>query len=929
MDKAYDPAAHEARLYDWWEAQGFFRPETQVALGQVEVGAAPFVISMPPPNVTGALHMGHALTAAVQDLMIRYHRMRGHPALWVPGTDHAGIATQNVVERALAQEGTSREALGRAAFVEKVWAWKAEYGGRITVQHRRLGVSADWARERFTLDEGLSKAVNEAFVRLYDQGLIYRGTYLVNWCPRCRSVISDIEVEHEEVQGKLYEFNYPLDGGGFIPVATTRPETILGDTAVAVHPADPRYAGMAGRTARVPILGRPIPVIEDEHADMAFGTGAFKVTPAHDPNDYEIGRRHGLAEINVMQPDGRMNEAAGPYAGLDRFEARAKLWADMAAAGLVVGTQDHVHSVGHCERCHTVIEPLLSTQWFVRMAPLAEAASRAVADGQVRFVPERFTAEFQRWMGAIRDWVISRQLWWGHRIPVWYGPDGTIFAGRNEAEARARAKDHYGVSGVGSGEAGAGSGAPGVNLGAAGAELGALEPDLRQDEDVLDTWFSSALWPFSTLGWPEETADLATYYPTSLLETGYDILFFWVARMIMMGLAMTGKVPFHTVYLHGMVRDAIGRKMSKSLGNVEDPLDKIGTYGCDALRFTLVTGSTPGVDIKLSDERLEGSRNFANKLWNVGRFIISNLGEDFRPAPYADLEAGWDRLELADRWILSRHNRTVAEVTRLCELHQYGEAGRQLYDFLWREVADWYVEAAKIRLYGGDAAAAGAVRQVLYAVFERSLRLLHPFMPFVTEAIWGYLPKMAPAEAADAASPPALMMSRWPAAGRQDQAAEDDFELLQALVRGVRNARAEYDVEPGKRVPATVSAGASAPMLVAERSTLAALARLDEAALGISAAASAPAEAHATVVVGDGVAAWLPLAGMIDLDRERARLAAELAAARGEVERLRGTLANEHFTSRAPAAVVARERERLAETEARVAALAGRVEDLG
>ncbi|MFN2114599.1 MAG: valine--tRNA ligase [Anaerolineae bacterium] len=893
MDKTYDPAAHEARLYDWWEAEGFFTPERQIELGQADPDAEPFVISMPPPNVTGQLHTGHALTAAMEDLMVRYHRLRGVPTLWIPGTDHAGIATQSVVERHLAEEGTTREELGREAFVDRVWDWKEKYGGRITEQHRRLGVSVDWDRERFTLDEGLSRAVTEAFLRLHERGLIYRGTYLVNWDPALQSVISDIEVEYKDVPGTLYTFLYPLEGGGSVPVATTRPETILGDTAVAVHPEDDRYAHLVGRTALVPMLNRRIPVIADSYVDREFGTGALKITPAHDPNDYEIGKSHGLEQINILAPDGTLNEAAGPYAGMGRLEARERLWSDMAAAGLTVSEEDYVHSVAHSQRSHGVVEPMLSTQWFVKMVPLAEPAIEAVRDGRVRIVPERFAKEYYRWMENIRDWVISRQLWWGHRIPVWYGPDGQAFAARDEADARDRARAHYGD-----------------------------DVDLERDEDVLDTWFSSALWPFSTLGWPERTADFERFYPTSTLETGYDILFFWVARMIFMGLEMTGEVPFDTVYLHGLVRDADGRKMSKSLGNAMDPLELIETYGCDAVRFTMVTGSTPGVDMKLTDERLEGSRNFSNKLWNVGRFILSNLDDDFQPVTLEEVEAEWDELPLADRWIVSRANRVTAEVTRLFDAHQYGEAGRQLYDFTWSELADWYVEASKVRLYGDDAAAAATARRVLVAVFERALTLLHPLMPFVTEALWQNVPR-----GADAA--PALIVSRWPAPGRVDDTVEADFALVRDLVRGVRNARAEYDVEPGKRIAAIVSAGERAAVLERQAPVMCALARLDEAALVVADGAAPPDEAHATVIVGDGVEAWLPLAGMVDLDRERERLGAECDAVAAEVQRVEGVLANEQFVARAPAEVVQRERDRLEEAAARLATLRDKLEQLG
>jgi valyl-tRNA synthetase len=692
------------------------------------------------------------------------------------------------------------------------------------------------------------------------------------------------------VTGRLYTFRYVLEGGGEIHVATTRPETILADTAVAVHPDDPRYTELVGRTARVPILDRRVPVIADTYVDREFGTGALKITPGHDPNDYEIGKRHGLPEINILEPDGTLNENAGPYAGLDRTAARARLWDDMRTAGLVVGEVEHVHQVGHCQRCHTVVEPLLSTQWFVRMAPLAEDAMAAVRAGEVRIVPERFTREFFRWMENIRDWVISRQLWWGHRIPVWYGPDGTMFAARDDAGAQSAAREHFGQ-----------------------------DVKLTQDEDVLDTWFSSGLWPFSTLGWPEETEDLERYYPADVLETGYDILFFWVARMIVMGQAMTGRVPFHTVYLHGLVRDPAGRKMSKSLGNAIDPLETIEQYGCDALRFSLLTGSTPGMDMKLVPERLEGGRNFGNKLWNIGRFALSVLPDGFAPEDIDVLERrmGAGDFTLADRWILSRFNRVVAEATRLMEAFQVGEAGRELYEFAWGELADWYVESAKLTLFE-ESPRAEATRQVLYNVLERTLALLHPFMPFVTEAVWGHLPRRA----SDA---PALIVSTWPTAGARDQAAEDAFALIQELVGGIRNVRAEYDVEPGRRVAAVVSLGASAVVPVEAATLLAGLARLDASALEIGHTTQPPTEAYATVVAAEGVEAWLPLAGLVDLERERARLEAGVAAAAAEVERLEAVLANASFTDRAPADVVQRERDRLDEARVRRAALAERL----
>jgi len=885
MAKTYDPKQVEQRLYDWWEARGYFKPRP------VAEGETPFVISMPPPNVTGALHMGHALTASLEDFMIRYHRMRGEPTLWVPGTDHAGIATQNVVERALAAEGLTRQDLGREKFVERVWRWKEEYGQRITIQHRRLGVSCDWDRERFTLDEGLSRAVRVAFVRLFRKGLIYRGTYLVNWCPRCESAISDLEVEHEDEQGKLYTFRYPLEGGGHIPVATTRPETILGDTAVAVHPDDDRYREYVGRTALVPMLNRPIPVIADSYVDREFGTGALKVTPGHDPNDYEVGRRHRLPIVNAMNEDGTMSESAGPYAGLDRYACREKLWADMANAGLTISVEDHVHAVGHCERCHTVIEPLISTQWFVRIRPLAEPAYAAVRDGRIRIIPQRFEKIYFNWMNpdTIRDWCISRQLWWGHRIPVWYCDD---CGGQTCEVTDPRACTHCGSE------------------------------NIHQDEDVLDTWFSSGLWPFSTLGWPEETEDFRTFYPTSVMETGYDILFFWVARMIMLGLEMTGQVPFHTVYLHGLLRDEKGRKYSKSLGNALDPLEMIDRYGTDALRFTLMTGSTPGNDMKLSETRLEANRNFANKIWNAARFVANNC-KGFDSAHGATrLESGGLTLELADRWILSRHNRLIRETNRLIEAYQFGEAGRQIYEFLWGEFCDWYIELTKLRLYGNDPREADTARAVLVYVLDRTLRLLHPFMPFVTEEIWQHLPHQGES----------LMIAAWPEAGRLDEGAEVDMALVMDLVRAVRNARSEYDVEPRRRISAVVAAGDRRDLLAAQSTAIASLARIDPAQLTVAEAVAEPPSPAVSLVVSAEVTAYLPLAGLIDREKEQERLTRAIESTRREIARAEELLGREGFVTKAPAAVVQRERDRLAEAQDRLTHLRerlGALEEVG
>ncbi len=895
MPKIYEPQQWEEKLYEWWESMGFFRPEQQIESGLADPDAPPFVISMPPPNVTGVLHLGHAITSAIEDMLIRYHRMAGRPTLWVPGTDHAGIATQNVVERKLAEGGTTRHEMGREQFVEEVWAWKDEYHGQISRQQRRMGISCDWSRERFTLDDGLSDAVLEAFIRLYNDDLIYRGNYLVNWCPRCESAISDLEVEHEPIEGKLYTFRYPLQkqdgaasGANHVEVSTTRPETILGDTAVAVHPQDGRYTHLIGKTALVPMLEREIPIIADEHVDPEFGAGALKVTPGHDPNDYQIAQRHDLPFVNITNKDGSLNAAAGPYAGLDRFAAREKIWKDMRTVGLVVGEKPHVHEVGHCQRCHTIVEPLLSTQWFVKTKPLAEAAIAAVKDGRIKIVPERFERSYFHWLENIRDWCISRQLWWGHRIPIWYGPDGLQFAARSESEALEQAIERYGNT-----------------------------VELEQDEDVLDTWFSSGLWPFSTLGWPSVTdEDLARYYPTTVLETGYDIIFFWVARMIMMGLYFTGEPPFEYVYLHGLVRAEDGRKMSKSLGNALNPLDLISEYGNDALRFTLLTGSTPGNDMKLSVSRIEANRNFANKIWNAARFVLMNLEPD-----EVELSDGEERNSvtfalpplseqtLADRWILSRLNAVQSHVTQLIENWQLGEAGRQLYEFLWSEYCDWYIEAAKPRLYGEQAEARKATRQVLAYTLEQSLRLLHPFMPYVTEAIWSHLPGVS--ERAEA-----LMTQRWPrAAERRDAPAEDGFARIQEIVRAIRNARAEYNVEPGRRI-AAIFAVAGRGLVQENLELFTNLARLDEAQVAIESNANGSNSGPSVQLSAGGITTFLPLAGMVDLAAERNRIEKELANVEGQISRTAGLLSNENFVDRAPEQVVQRERDKLKELEA-------------
>lgn len=898
MPKAYDHHAVEEELYAWWENNGYFRPEKQIELGQANPNAKPFVISMPPPNVTGALHLGHAITNSIEDLLIRYHRMLGDPTLWVPGSDHAGIATQNVVERALAAQGITRQEMGREAFVAEVWGWKDEYHARITSQQKRMGNSCDWQRERFTLDEGLSRAVIDTFIALYKEGLIYRANYLVNWCPRCTSAISDLEVEYEEVVGKFYTFRYPLKDGGYVEVSTTRPETILGDTAVAVHPEDERYKHLIGKTALVPMLNREIPVIGDAYVDPEFGTGALKVTPGHDPNDYEIGKRHNLPMINIMNKDASLNENAGPYVGLDRFEARKKLWADMEAAGLTVRVEDRAHQVGHCQRCHTIVEPLLSEQWWVKTKPLAEPSIEAVRNGDIQIIPQRFERIYFHWMENIRDWCISRQLWWGHRIPIWYGPDGHAFAAHNDQEAHELARAHYG-----------------------------RDVALEQDHDVLDTWFSSGLWPFSTLGWPDETEDLKTYYPTTVLETGYDIIFFWVARMIMLGLKCTGQVPFRYVYLHGLVRDEQGRKMSKSLGNALDPLDLISEYGADALRYSLITGGTPGNDMKLSVQRIESNRNFANKIWNAARFVIMNLeGRDLPLAEDSDrfnisyaLPAR-EQLSLADRWILSRLEQVQNEVTRLIDSWQFGEAGRQLYEFLWNEYCDWYIEAAKVRLYDGTPEQANATGQVLAFVLEHSLRLLHPYMPYVTETIWQNLPGLQK-------DGRALIVSRWPhVSGLVDPEADESFSRLQEIVRAIRNVRSEYNVEPGRRIPTSISAGEHQGAIQHELPLLASLARL--AADQVTIAADLPAPDKAVTVATSGVTLYIPLAGLVDFEAERKRLQKEIDNLDKQVQRSEGLLGNEGFVAKAPPEVIERERTKLEELRTRRQQLSERLAEL-
>jgi valyl-tRNA synthetase len=885
LAKAYDFNATESKIYAWWEEHGYFRPTNDPNEPGFDPDIKPYVISIPPPNVTGELHLGHAMFVSMEDLMIRYHRMKGFSSLWVPGSDHAGIATQMQVEKQLAKEGIRREQIGREEFLKRTWAWKHKYGSVITHQIRRLGASCDWQRERFTLDEGLSRSVREAFVRLFEKGLIYRGPRLINWSPGLRTAVSDLEVEYSQEPGTLYYFKYLLDGSDdYIPVATTRPETILGDTAVAVHPSDPRYQAFIGRQAIVPMLGRTIPVIADEYVDREFGTGALKITPGHDPNDYEIGRRHNLQVISVLDEAAQINQNGGAYAGMDRFACRKKLWEDMRAAGLVIKEEPYLLNVPRSQRGGEIVEPMISTQWFVKIQPLADAALEAVRDGRIRIVPERFTKVYYNWLENIQDWCISRQLWWGHRIPVWYCADcGQMTSTRQDPTACS----HCGSSRI------------------------------EQDPDVLDTWFSSALWPFSTLGWPEETPDLKYFYPTTMMETGYDILFFWVARMIMSGLEYTGQVPFDTVYLHGLIRDEHGRKMSKSYGNVIDPLPVMDELGTDALRFTLLVGSTPGNDMNLSLKKVESNRNFCNKIWNAGRFVISAL--DLAPQrPLAEPE--WT---LADSWIWARLQAVVREVERLFQNHQYGEAGRQLYEFFWSDFADWYVEIAKHQLaQGGDRAFYTAY--TLARTLDLSLRMLHPFAPFITEELWGHLRQTVLDNLGDVQSygvsmwplhqdwKEALIITPWPTprpVGGWEEPRIAEFTLVQDIVRGVRNLRAEKNVKPSKRLSAIMIAGDRTGLLQSQAITLAELCGLDAAAFTIRESLPEKPTGHIALVIS-GVEIYLPLADLVDSQEEAQRLQKELAVVELQIARLSDLLAGS-FSQKAPAAVVQKERDKL------------------
>jgi len=866
MPKAYEPGEVEAKWYQFWREKGYFKP-------RIDSEKKPFVIIMPPPNVTGELHVGHALTATLEDIMTRWHRMKGEPTLWLPGVDHAGIATQVVVEQMLAKEGLDRHKLGKEKTQERIRQWAESRREMIARQHQRLGASCDWSRERFTLDDGPSRAVRTAFVRLYDKGLIYRGERIINWCPRCATALSDLEVEHKEIQGHLYYVQYPLAEGDkeFITVATTRPETILGDTAVAVNPGDERFKDMLGKKVILPAVNRMIPIVADEAVDLVFGTGAVKITPAHDPVDFEVAQRQGLPLVNILNPDATMNENAGPYAGLDRFSCRKAILSDLEKDGLLVKIEPYTHSVGHCQRCQTIIEPIASKQWFIDTQPLAQPAIKAVLDGRVTIIPERFVKVYLNWMENIRDWCISRQLWWGHRIPVWYCHDcGELTVTVDEAKSCC----HCGSA------------------------------NISQDPDVLDTWFSSALWTHSTLGWPDDTEDLRYFYPTTVMETGYDILFFWIARMVMMGLEDTGDIPFHTVYLHGLIRDEKGEKMSKIRGNVLNPIDTLEQYGTDALRFALSTGTSPGNDIKLAPSRLEAGRNFTNKLWNATRFVVRCIEPEG-----TDLKIQQTPLPVEDRWILSRLSRTVSSVTGLMEDFQFGEAQRQIHDFLWGEFCDWYIEIAKIRLRSRVKEVPSPVPVLVY-VLEASLRLLHPYMPFVTEELWQNLKGRLPSDWQVAES---IMIAAYPEADGAaiDPEAERVMESVVEIMRSIRNARAQYKVESTRWVEAYIYGGELTPAIVPYSQAIQTLARAKPITFLDKRQESSPTE-NVLVLVLKETEVIIPMENMVDVEAERKRLQKEIEQSQAEVSRLEARLKDEAFLTKAPAVVVDKERQKLA-----------------
>ena len=866
LPKVYEPQNVEALIYDMWQQGGFFHAER-------DESKKPFTIVMPPPNVTGQLHMGHAMDATMQDTLIRFKRMQGYNALWIPGVDHAGIATQVKVEEELrVKEGLTRYDLGREKFLERVWDWKRQYGNRIVEQQKKLGASCDWDRARFTMDEGCSKAVREVFVSLYEKGLIYKGSRIINWCPHCVTALSDVEVEYVDKPGHLWHIRYPLaDGSGEVIVATTRPETMLGDSGVCVNPNDERYASIVGKKVILPLVNKEIPVVADDYAEMEFGTGCVKMTPAHDPNDFEVGLRHNLEVIRVLDDNGKVNELGGKYQGLDRYEARKQIVKDLEEGGYLVKVEDYSHNVGTCSRCHNDVEPIISAQWFVKMKPLAEEAIRVVKDGETKFVPDRFSKTYLNWMENVRDWCISRQLWWGHQIPAWTCADcGHITVSRRDACQCEKCGS----------------------------------TNIERDPDVLDTWFSSALWPFETLGWPEKTPDLDYFYPTDVLVTGYDIIFFWVARMIFSGCEHTGKTPFHTVLIHGLVRDDKGRKMSKSLGNGIDPLEMIDKYGCDALRMNMVTSNSPGNDMRFYVERCEAMRNFANKLWNASRYVMMNLDDSSTNALPA-----MDKLEISDKWVLSKLNTLVAEVTENLEKYELGVAVQKVYDFIWDTYCDWYIELTKARLYSEDAERKQTAIGVLVYVLDQVLRLLHPFMPFITEEIWQSLPHDGPA----------LIVASWPQY-REDLAfgeEEAHMESVMNAIRSIRNRRAEMNVPPSKKAalyvltskPQVFTEGEGFIQRLAYADSMTLLDAEPENLGGMVTCATADAKLY------------IPMGQLVDVAKELERINKELDKARKNLASLEGKLSNENFVSRAPEAVVAAERAKAQKARDLIASL--------
>ena len=870
LEKQYNPKNVEDRIYKSWLDAKYFHAKR-------EPGKKTYTIVIPPPNITGQLHMGHALDNTLQDILIRYHRMAGYDTLWVPGTDHASIATEAKIVEAMKKEGLTKEDIGREKFLERAWAWKAQYGGRIIEQLKKMGSSCDWDRERFTLDEGCSKAVNEVFCNLYEKGLIYRGERIINWCPHCLTSISDAEVEYEEQAGHFWHLRYPFkDGSGYLELATTRPETLLGDTAVAVNPNDERYKDVVGKTLILPLVHREIPVVADDYVEMDFGTGVVKITPAHDPNDFEVGLRHNLEVINVLTPDAKITDDYPKYAGMDRYEARKAIVEDLKAEGALVEIEDYSHNVGTCYRCGTTVEPRVSKQWFVKMKPLAGPAIDAVKNGDTRFIPQRFEKVYFHWLENIRDWCISRQLWWGHRIPAWYCADcGEITVSRTAPTACA----HCGSK------------------------------NIEQDPDTLDTWFSSALWPFSTLGWPEETEDYKHYYPTNTLVTGYDIIPFWVMRMMFSGLEQTGQVPFDTVLIHGLVRDAQGRKMSKSLGNGIDPLEIIDKYGADALRFTLATGNSPGNDMRFSDERVEASRNFANKIWNAARFILMNLPEN-EPAPYIP-----QALAIEDKWILSQYNTLVSGVTDSLEKFELGMAVQKLYDFIWDVFCDWYIEIAKIRLNGDDEEQKATVRAVLVYVMSNTLKLLHPFMPFITEEIWQTLPYTGES----------IMISDWPKADSALNFAAEEAEMsrIMTAIKAVRNRRAEMNVAPSKKAKIFIETAYADTFLkgtvffkrLASASEVEVAAHFDDMDSAVS-------------IITESARMYIPMDELVDFKAELARLNKEKAGVQKELDFVNNKLNNENFVNKAPAAVVEGQRQAKAQLEEKMALILESIEKI-